>query len=71
MTATNLGLLRANIETSYSVRIGPGGEKFSDGEILKTTTMALYNLATTAPLPKVPVQSDVDIRHSITSPDPQ
>ena len=39
--------LRANAETSHSVRIGPGGGwlcvvggggKFSDGEILKTTT---------------------------------
>ena len=48
VTATNLGLLRANAETSHSVRVGPGGgwlcvvgggEKFSDGEISKTTTV--------------------------------
>ena len=31
--------LRANAETSHSVRAGPGGEKFSDGEISKTTTV--------------------------------
>ena len=44
---------RANAETSHSVRAGPvvvvgvksGGEKISDGEILKTTTVGFlqYN----------------------------
>jgi hypothetical protein len=29
------------------VGVEGGGEKFSDGEILKTTTVALYNTTTT------------------------
>jgi hypothetical protein len=46
---------RANAETSHSVRTGPvvvigvegSGEKFSDGEILKTTTVGSLQTTTT------------------------
>ena len=47
--------LRANAETLYSSAIGPGGgferwgggEKFSDGEILKNTTVGSLHTTTT------------------------
>ena len=65
VTATNLGLLRANAETSHSVRIGPssawlyvvgGGKKISDGEISKTTIVGPLQFSYyTALLPKTPV----------------
>ena len=46
-------------------------EKFSDGEILKTTTVGPLQFSYyTALLLKAPVQSDVDIQYLIISPDP-
>ena len=63
--AINLGLLRGNAETLYSIQIGPssrwlcvigGGEKFSDSEILKTTTVSPLQFSYyTVLLPKAPI----------------
>jgi hypothetical protein len=50
-----------------------GGEKFSDGEILKTTTIGplQYDDYYAVLLSRVPVRSNMDVQYSITSPDPQ
>jgi len=46
-----------------------GGEKFSDGEISKTTTVGpLQNGYYAVLLPRAPVQSNMDTQHSIISP---
>ena len=49
-----------------------GGEKFSDGEILKTTTVGSlqYDNYYAVLLSRAPVRSNVDAQHLITSPDP-
>ena len=70
VTATNLGLFRANIKTSHSVQIGPscrwlyivgGSAKFSDNKILKTTTVGPLQFSYyTALLPK-PMKSINDL----------
>ena len=73
VTATNLGLLRANAETLHSVRTAPGGgEKFSDGEILKTTTVGSlqYDDYYAVLLSRAPVRSNMDVQFLITSPNP-
>jgi len=54
------------------VGVEGGGEKFSDGEILKTTTVGslqyddYYIL-----LSRAPVRSNMDAQYSISSPVPQ
>ena len=49
-----------------------GGEKFSDGEISKTTTVGPLQFNYYAVLlPKAPVRSNMDEQHLIISPDPQ
>ena len=54
------------------VSVVGGGEKFSDGEISKTTTVGPLQFSHyTVLLPKAPVQSNMDAQHSIASPDPQ
>jgi len=55
------------------VGVKGGGEKFSDGEILKTTTVGplQYNNYYTILLSRAPIQSNIDRQYSITSPDPQ
>jgi len=54
------------------VGVKGGGEKFSDGEILKTTTVGplQYNNYYTV-LSRAPVRSNMDKQFSITSPKPQ
>ena len=48
------------------VSVVGGGKKFSDGEILKTTTVGPLQFSYyTALLPKAPIQSDVDIQYLI------
>ena len=49
-----------------------GGEKFSDGEILKTTTVGSlqYDDYYTVLLSRAPVQSNMDAQYSIISLDP-
>src|SRR5438105_8606796 len=69
VTATNLGLLRANAETSHSVRIGPGGgwlralwavvKIFQMVRSRKPPLLALYNSATTL----LPTQGTYTIQH--------
>ena len=55
------------------VGVKGGGENFSDGEILKTTTVGplQYDDYYTVLLSRAPVRSNMDAQHSITSPDPQ
>ena len=56
------------------MRTGPGGgEKFSDGEILKTTTVGSlqYDDYYAVLLSRAPVRSNMDVQFLITSPDPQ
>ena len=54
------------------VSVMGSGEKFSDGEILKTTTVGPLQFSYyTILLPEAPVQSNIDVQHSIVSPDPQ
>ena len=56
------------------MRTGPGGgEKFSDGEILKTTTVGSlqYDDYYAVLLSRAPVRSNMDVQFSIISPDPQ
>src|SRR6266700_3210706 len=51
------------------VSVMGGGEKFSDGEISKTTTIGPLQFSHyTILLPKAPVRSNMDTQHSITSP---
>jgi len=54
------------------VGVKGGGEKFSDGEILKTTTVGSlqYDDYYAVLLSRAPVRSNVDAQHSITSLDP-
>jgi hypothetical protein len=54
------------------VGVKGGGEKFSDGEILKTTTVGplQYDDYYAVLLSRVPVRSNIDTQHSITSSDP-
>ena len=54
------------------VGVEGGGEKFSDGEIFKTTTVGSlqYDDYYAVLLSRAPVRSNVDTQHSITSPDP-
>jgi hypothetical protein len=54
------------------VGVEGGGEKFSDGEILKTTTVGSlqYDDYYTV-LSRAPVRSNMDVQFSIASPDPQ
>ena len=49
-----------------------GGEKFLDGEILKTTTVSSlqYDDYYTVLLSRASIQSNMDIQFLITSPDP-
>ena len=55
------------------VGVEGGGEKFSDGEISKTTTVGplQYDDYYAVLLSRAPVRSNMDERYSITSPDPQ
>jgi hypothetical protein len=54
------------------VGVKGGGEKFSDGEILKTTTVGPLQYDDYAILlSRAPIQSNMDARYSIISPDPQ
>ena len=55
------------------VGVKGGGEKFSDGEILKTTTVGplQYDDYYAVLLSRAPVRSNMDGQYSITSPDPQ
>ena len=50
-----------------------GGEKFSDGEILKTTTVGSlqYDDYYAILLSRAPVRSNIDAQHSITSLNPK
>ena len=51
------------------VSVMGGGEKVSDGEISKTTTVGPLQFSYyTTLLPKVPVRSNMNIRHLIISP---
>jgi len=52
------------------VGVKGGGEKFSDGEILKTTTVGplQYDDYYYAVLSRAPIQSNMDEQFSITSP---
>ena len=54
------------------VGVEGGGEKFSDGEILKTTTVGppQYDDYYTILLSRAPVRSNMDAQHSIISPRP-
>ena len=54
------------------VGVKGGGEKFSDGEILKTTTVGplQYDDYYAVLLSRAPVRSNMDGQYSITSPDP-
>ena len=54
------------------VGVKGGGEIFSDGEILKTTTVGSlqYDDYYTV-LSRAPIRSNMDVQFSITSPDPQ
>ena len=54
------------------VGVKGGGEKFSDGEILKTTTVSSlqYDDYYTV-LSRAPIQSNIDVQFLITSPNPQ
>ena len=49
-----------------------GGKKISDGEILKTTTVGplQYDDYYAILLSRAPVQSNIDARYLITSPNP-
>ena len=53
------------------VGVKGGGKKFSDGEILKTTTVGplQYDDYYTV-LSRAPIRSNMDTRHSIASPNP-
>jgi hypothetical protein len=55
------------------VGVEGGGEKFSDSEILKTTTVGSlqYDDYYAVLLSRAPVRSNMDVQHSIASPDPQ
>ena len=55
------------------VGVKGGGKKFSDGEILKTTTVGSlqYNDYYTVLLSRAPIQSNIDAQYLIVSPDPQ
>ena len=54
------------------VGVKGGGEKFSDGKILKTTTVgSLQYDDYYAVLSRAPVRSNMDVQFSIASPDPQ
>ena len=55
------------------VGVKGGGKKFSDSEILKTITVGSlqYDNHYTVLLSGAPVQSNIDKRHLIISPDPQ
>ena len=55
------------------VGVEGGGEKFSDGEILKTTTVGSpqYDDYYAVLLSRAPVRSNMDAQYLITSPDPQ
>ena len=55
------------------VGVKGGGEKFSDGEILKTTTVGplQYDDYYAVLLSRAPIRSNMDAQYSITSPDPQ
>ena len=54
------------------VGVEGGGEKFSDGEILKTTTVGplQYDNHYAVLLSRAPVRSNMDVQFLITSPDP-
>jgi len=85
VTATNLGLRSLDLEPTQRrciacgqdlvvvVGIKGGGEKFSDGEILKTTTVGplQYDDYYTVLLSRAPIRSNMDAQYSITSPNPQ
>jgi len=55
------------------VGVKGGGEKFSDGEILKTTTVGplQYDNYYAILLSRALIQSNIDRQYLITSPDPQ
>ena len=55
------------------VGVKGGGEKFSDGEILKTTTIGSlqYDNYYAILLSRAPIQSNIDTQYLITSPNPQ
>jgi len=55
------------------VGVEGGGEIFSDGEILKTTTVGSlqYDDYYAVLLSRAPVRSNMDARYSISSPVPQ
>jgi len=55
------------------VGVKGGGEKFSDGEILKTTTVGplQYNDYYAVLLSRAPIRSNMDKQYLITSPNPQ
>ena len=54
------------------VGVEGGGEKFSDGEILKTTTVGplQYDDYYAVLLSRAPIRSNIDKQYSITSPNP-
>jgi hypothetical protein len=54
------------------VGVKGGGEKFSDGEILKTTTIGSlqYDNYYAVLLSRAPIQSNIDIQFLIISPNP-
>jgi len=81
VTATNLGLRSSDSEPTQRHRtacgqdlvvvvgVKGGGKKFSDGEILKTTTVGplQYDDYYTILLSRAPVRSNIDTQFSITS----
>ena len=85
VTATNLAFEDSDLEPTQRRRTACGqdlvvvagvegsGEKFSDGEILKTTTVGSlqYDDYYAVLLSKAPVQSNMDVQSLIISPDPQ
>ena len=54
------------------VGVKGGGENFLNGEILKTTTVGSlqYDDYYAVLLSRAPIRSNIDIRYSITSPNP-
>ena len=84
VTAINLGLRRSDLEPTQRRRtacgqdlvvvvdVKGGSEKFSDGEILKTTTVGplQYDNYYTV-LSRAPIRSNIDAQYSIVSPNPQ
>jgi len=84
VTATNLGLRSSDLKPTQRryiacgqdlvvvVGVKGGGEKISDGEILKTTTVGSlqYDDYYAVLLSRAPIQSNIDTRYLIVSPNP-